>query len=231
MAGVARWGYAGDVGPEHWGGLEAAFSQCALGKNQSPIDLGHDTGQSETTVRFDYRPAPLEIVKTDYSIQLNCPSGGFLHIDSLAYALQQIHFHCPSEHTIRGRTCPMEAHLVHLGQGGEMAVVGIFLTEGPACPLLETLRDYAPGKAHAPTAHADVTVDASELLPASSSYYLYEGSLTTPPCTEGVRWVVLERPVAVSSNQIRQFVDLFGPTARPVQPLNGREVLRGGINR
>jgi len=231
MARTIRWGYAGNTGPDHWGALDAAFSQCALGRNQSPIDLGRMTSPSETTVRFDYRPAPLEIVKTDFSIQVNCPPGSFLHIDARVYELQQLHFHCPSEHTIHGQTYPMEAHLVHQHGDEGLAVVGVFLTEGPACPLLETLWDYAPEKAHTPKVHADVIVDAADLLPPSSSCYLYEGSLTTPTCTEGVRWIVLEEAITGASSQIQQFVDLFSHTARPVQPLNGREVLKGGINR
>lgn len=223
VAGPAahHWSYGGKEGPDHWGGV------CNTGKAQSPIDISTKAAKSEKlpALSFDYRPGPLHIIDTGHTIQVNVEKGSSLTVGKDRYQLVQFHFHKPSEEAVNGRHYAMVAHLVHRDSNGNLAVVAVLLKAGPDHALVDTLWRYTPHqKGHEETLHA-VTISPAQLLPIERSYFSYGGSLTTPPCTEGVRWFVLKTPTNIGLNQIVKFARLYPGNARPVQPLKGRQVL------
>jgi carbonic anhydrase len=216
-----HWSYAGPNGPTHWGEI------CAAGKSQSPIDI-HTASASHKNappLAFNYRPTPLRIIDNGHSIQVDVDPGSTLSAGGARLPLVQFHFHRPSEEAIDGRHSAMVVHLVHRDGEGNLAVVAVLLREGAANPLIATLWKNLPKRKGHEVSPPGVTIDPSELLPADRSYFSYVGSLTTPPCTEGVRWFVLKDPVTVSSSEIGTFTKLYPGNARPLQPVNGREVL------
>ena len=217
---AAHWSYAGAEGPEHWGDLSPDYAACKAGRMQSPIDIAVGaTGLSVATSGNDYayQASPLSILHNGHTVQLNYAPGSSMSVEGETYDLLQFHFHAPSEHTVDGKPYPMEAHFVHKDSHGGLAVIGV---------LIEAA--LAEAWAHLP-AHetpeqmiADVSVNASAILPSDGRYHHYKGSLTTPPCSEGVRWFVLTKAISMSAEQIKKFEDAAGPNARPVQPLNAR---------
>ena len=224
--GGAHWSYSGEDGPEHWGALDHAYSACAEGKNQSPIDL---TGFIEADLRpidFHYEAGGNQIVNNGHAIQVNFAPGSKIALDGHTFALKQVHFHAPSENHINGQSYPMEAHLVHADEAGNLAVVAVMFTEGSANPSLARAWSYMPGieggKQNLPSG-----VSAEGILPADRDYYRFNGSLTTPPCSEGVWWLVMKAPVTVSPDQLEKFVNVMRhPNNRPIQPPNARPVLK-----
>ena len=218
-----HWGYGGEHGPEEWGDMEADFSACKLGKEQSPIDIRNATKSTLPPLDFKYAKSSAEVVNNGHTIQVNLADGGVLTLDGVPYKLVQFHFHAPSEEKIGGKAYPMEAHLVHQSAEGKLAVVAVLLTEGRANAALNSVfRDLPQTEGAEKT--LDANFNAAELLPIARGYYTYVGSLTTPPCSEGVRWQVLKQPVEVSKAQIAAFRKLYSMNARPVQPLNDRKV-------
>jgi carbonic anhydrase len=218
----AHWGYQGEHAPEHWAEMDPGFETCALGHMQSPIDI-HDALPADLPkIGFEYHAGPAEDANNGHTIQVNLPDSGGIDIGGTHYALVQFHFHTPSEEKIDGEAYPMEMHLVHKDADGHLAVVAVMLKEGSENAALEEIFDALP-KAEGDK-HALEALDPAALLPAERGYYAYTGSLTTPPCSEGVRWQVLKRPIEVSESQIEAFRKLFPANARPVQPLNGRAV-------
>jgi carbonic anhydrase len=197
-----------------------------LGKTQSPIDIRDDiaTPTELPPIQFDYKAAPLRIINTGHSIQVNYAPGSSITIGGRRYELVQFHFHKPSEEKINGHAYPMVAHLVHKDQDGKLAVVAVLLAAGSANPLLKTLWDNIPKQQEAEATIEAITINAADLLPASRGYYTFTGSLTTPPCSEGVRWLVLKSPSSVSDGEVARFGEFYPMNARPVQALNGREV-------
>lgn len=222
--GAVRWGYAGDNGPAHWGDLSPAFAACKLGLAQSPIDLTGDAQTRPHDLAFRYAPAPLEIVDNGHTIQVDYPPGSTLVSGGREYALLQFHFHRLSEHTLDGQSTDMELHLVHQDADGNAAVVGVLLNAGQRNEALQPVWAHVPAAKGEKRRVAGAAIDAADLLPANLSYYSYVGSLTTPPCSEGVRWFVLSSPVEVSPEQLAQFAAFYPDNARPIQPLNGRPV-------
>lgn len=220
---VPHWGYGGEHGPQVWGDMEADFAACKLGKEQSPIDIRNPKKSALPALDFEYKKSSAEVVNNGHTIQVTPVDGGVLNLDGVPYKLVQFHFHAPSEEKINGKAYSMVAHLVHQSADGKLAVVAVLLTEGKnnaaLDPLFEAFPQTEGGKK---TLAADF--NAAELLPAARGYYRYVGSLTTPPCSEGVRWQVLKQPVEVSKTQIAAFRKLYNMNARPVQPLNGRKV-------
>jgi carbonic anhydrase len=193
---------------------------------QSPIDILVPASENLPDIQFDYAPSALTILNNGHTVQVNYDEGSGISIDGHEYALLQFHFHHPSEHTIAGVTYPLEMHLVHADADGNLAVVGLLIQEGTdANAGLESVF------ANLPTEHADAhavegaSVNAADVLPAESLYYTYPGSLTTPPCSEGVRWLVLTTSITLSVEQIETFSSVFELDARPVQPLNSRDVV------
>ena len=226
-----HWSYSGPEGPDHWGDLDPTFALCKNGKEQSPIDI-HEVHNSDLQpIHFAYRPVPMKIINNGHTIQINVKSGGGITIGGAKYQLVQFHFHKPSEEAINGKHFDMVAHLVHQDVGGKLAVVAVMLKSGKESPVLQLLWNNLPAddrKEHAP---GNVTVNVASLLPVDQKYYTFAGSLTTPPCSEGVTWYVLKSPVQVSAAQIAAFGKLFPMNARPIQPTNSRQILESGFKK
>ncbi len=220
-----HWGYVGDIGPARWGSLATAFGLCGRGQNQSPIDIAQTAASAPPGLVFDYKPTPLRLINNGHTIQFNCGRGSYLTIDGKKFELLQLHFHSPSEHRIAGSSFAMEAHLVHSGENGELLVVAALFKEGRPSDFIDALWNNLPANVNALSAPG-ISLNATDLLPANRRYYRYDGSLTTPPCSEGVHWLVLASPVEVSRGQVDRFRSLIGENARPVQPLHGRTVLQ-----
>jgi len=225
-AGAApHWGYEGEAAPAKWGELSADFKSCSLGTEQTPIDLRAAIKARPGPVIIGYQKMPLTILNNGHTIQVNTPPGSKLEINGTTYELLQFHFHHPSEHLLAGKAFDMELHFVHKAANGALAVVGVFMRPGAANASLAPIWAAMPGKETPAAAVAGVTVDPSGLLPKTRGYFRYMGSLTTPPCSEGLTWTVLRSPIQVSPEQIRQFASLFPLNARPVQMLNRRFLL------
>ena len=222
----AHWSYSGATGPAKWSTLEADFSTCANGKSQSPIDIRHEAVHDARlpAIQFAYQPVPLKIVDNGHTIQVDYAPGSFITIGDKRYELVQFHFHHPSEEKIEGQGFDMVAHLVHKDAAGKLAVVAVLFAPGAGNPLLDTLWSNAPREANHESSPGTARINAADLLPKDRSYYSLTGSLTTPPCTEGVSWFVLRHPRSLSSAQLEVFARRYPMNARPVQPLNGRDI-------
>ncbi len=218
------WSYEGEHGPGHWGDVKTDYAVCKTGKNQSPIDITGGVTADIPPIQFAYKAAPLRIINNGHSIQVNYPEGSFITVDGKPYQLVQFHFHHPSEEKIKGKSFDMVAHLVHKNAEGKLAVVAVLMQKGQANAFMKTLWEHMPKEEGKEEVSENVTIDLSELLPAQRGYYTYMGSLTTPPCTEGVLWIVLKTPVEISDAQIDRFAHYYKHNARPVQPLSGRVV-------
>jgi carbonic anhydrase len=218
-----HWSYGGEANPTQWGRLGHDFAVCETGKYQSPIDIDNAVVSSPSTIKFNYSSVPLVVVNNGHTIQVNYPEGSTVNINGNEYALLQFHFHTPSEHTEEGRASAMELHLVHRNDAGKLAVVGVMLEKGNANPAIDTIWGHIPGKEKTNEVKG-VKIDAAELLPKSTTYFSYSGSLTTPPCSEEVSWNVMREPIQVSEEQIAAFEAIYQVNARPVQPLNGRTI-------
>lgn len=221
-----HWGYSGAMGPDKWGSLEHEYSSCALGHAQSPIDISDGSVHRETlpSIAFTYQPSPLRIIDNGHTIQVNYAPGSFIDVGGRRYQLVQFHFHKPSEEQIDEKSYDMVAHLVHRDSDGRLAVVAVLLEKGRASPLIDSLWNHLPAEKNKEIAVDRATINVADLLPENHTYYTFTGSLTTPPCTEGVTWFVLQHPVSVSAAEIARFGAIYPMNARPVQPLNGREV-------
>ena len=220
-----NWGYGGDVGPAHWGSLDPAFATCAAGSAQSPIDLTGAQSVAQPPIEFDYAPRAAEIVNTGHTIQVNVAAGSGIIIDDIRYELLQFHFRRGSEHTVAGVRLPLELHLVHRSEDGALAVIGVLYHAGAANQALGPIWDLLPSEPNTATALPD-TVDLAELLPERRTTWRYPGSLTTPPCTEGVSWAVMTEPMSLSEAQIEAFRAIYDGNYRPVQPVNERLLFR-----
>ncbi len=218
------WSYEGATGPEHWGDLKPEYAPCKIGTSQSPIDIAGAVKADLPALQFAYRPGPLALVNNGHTIQINVPPGSFVTVGGKRYQLVQLHFHHPSEETVGGKGFAMVAHLVHKDTEGKLAVVAVLLTPGRANATIESAWGHLPAHEGIEQAFPGVTVDPSGLLPAERGYYTFAGSLTTPPCTEGVTWIVLKTATELSQAQVDAFARLFPHNARPTQPLNGRAV-------
>lgn len=218
-----HWSYKGHGGPAEWGELDKAFATCKLGKVQSPIDIRGAKAAELPAIKFDYKPTPLKMIDNGHTIQVNYAPGSSIDIGGTRYELLQFHFHKPSEEKINGKSHAMVAHLVHKGTDGTLAVVAVLLDKGGANHTIDTIWKNLPKEKEKETS-GNATIDATALLPASRSYYTFAGSLTTPPCSEGVRWFVLKTPVRIAESKITAFGKLYPMNARPTQPLNGRTI-------
>ncbi len=225
--GGVHWGYSGETGPAHWGSLAPEFKMCGEGKSQSPINITGAVKGDLPELKFNYDDSDLHLVNNGHTIKADYSSGSSISVGGDRYNLLQFHFHSMSENAIEGELFPLEAHLVHANAAGELAVVGVMFKEGEANPLLEKLWKYTPSKANS-TMSVSGSIKVTDLLPKSPAYYAFTGSLTTPPCTEGVRWMVLKQQVTASQEQIAKFRNYFDghDTNRPVQPLYGRTVYK-----
>ena len=219
-----EWSYEGSHGPSHWGDVKSDYALCKTGKNQSPINITSAVKADLPPIQFAYQPSQLRIINNGHSIQVNYAEGSFITVGGKQYQLVQFHFHHPSEEMIKGKQFDMVAHLVHKSADGNLAVNAVLIKMGKANAFIENLWAHLPKEEGMEEAPANVTDDASGLLPAEHGYYTYPGSLTTPPCTEGVTWYVLKAPIELSNAQINKFAHYYKHNARPVQPLDNRVV-------
>lgn len=214
--------YAGARGPARWGALSRRYAECSDGSAQSPIELANAVRTQLPNLRFDYRRGDVALLNTTHTVQVEETPGSQLFADGDAYPLLQFHVHEPSEHTVAGKRFDAELHFVHRDAEGHVAVVGVLVRRGRANPGLGRVFDAMPTTAGAAATLPDF--DLASLLPAGRRFTTYGGSLTTPPCNEGVRWYVLSSPVEASPEQLAEFRALFDANARPVQPRGGRTV-------
>ncbi len=217
-----HWSYEGEGGPEHW--AELGYPD-ASGSEQSPIDIPAGTLTHDADIVFKYDSSALNIVNNGHSIKIDYDIGSTIEVEDNTYKLLQFHFHSLSEHTIAGEHSDMEMHLVHQSDEGEYAVVGVMLDEGTEeNDAYAEMWSYLPAEAgEVGETIKGVTVNAVDLLPDVRTYYRYDGSFTTPPCTEGVNWFLMDTPVELSATQIDAFKEIYSNNYRPVQPLNDRE--------
>ncbi|RMF24467.1 MAG: carbonic anhydrase family protein [Cyanobacteria bacterium J083] len=219
------WSYGGADNPTQWGRLGDDFAACELGRDQSPIDINIDEAIKSTPakIEFNYSSVPLVVVNNGHTAQVNYQPGSSVKIDGEEYELLQFHFHTPSEHTVSEKASAMELHLVHRNSKGELAVIGVMMEEGLANPFIDKIWQHIPLEPRVNEVEK-MTFNAQDLLPKDISYVSYAGSLTTPPCSEGVKWHVLTEAIEVSPTQIANFQKLYQVNARPIQPLNGRTI-------
>ena len=216
-------GYEGDNGPEHWG---SNFPVCGTGKKQSPLNIVGPFEKSKDVLSVDYKEGPLKILNNGHTIQVNVEPGSTLTINKETFDLLQFHFHRPSEEQVDGKNAAMVAHFVHKSKDGKLAVIGVMLNEGKDNAAIKTLWANLPPKEGEEFVPQKVSFNPASMLPKELGFYNYEGSLTTPPCTEGVQFYILKKPVDLSKDQVSKFP--FKLNARPVQSLNGRKINAGG---
>lgn len=202
--------------PAEWGNLDQKYHLCKDGKRQSPIDITDTTYANLADIRFVYRSRPESIVNNGHSIQINMRHGSYIIVGGKRYDLKQFHFHAPSEHTINGKHSDMVAHFVHQAGDGRLAVIALVMTGCKYNPIIETLWRQMP-KTPGHKKSLSGRINVQKLIPSRRDYYNYSGSLTTPPCTEGVNWIVMKRPVEVSKDQVKTFTELFPKSDRPIQ--------------
>ena len=228
-----HWGYEGEEGPEHWASLSVEFATCDAGKEQSPIDLrdavpideaGIERHLGEAVLTVAQRTRVMDLVDNGHTVQITNDVPLSIELGETLYELAQFHVHSPSEHTIDGEYAQLEIHFVHKSAAGELAVVGILVDEGEYDPMwdpvIAAFPDEAGGKRHI----ENLDLDMNDLRPLPQHYYRYEGSLTTPPCSEGVQWIVMANKRHVSAKQMATVVALLHNNNRPVQALGDRKI-------
>ncbi len=219
-----HWSYSGDTGPEHWSHLSEKYATCDSGKQQSPINITNSNKADLPPLQFNYNSFPLAIINNGHTIDiLTDAAAGSLVIGTDSYKILDFHSHSPSEGAIDGKHADMVMHLVH-SLSNKIAVVAVYFNKGEANPLLATLWSVMPKEVGDVQHHKDIQIDIKQLLPEDSNYYTYDGSFTTPPCTEDVKWVVLKQHMTISTEQLEQYNTLYSNNFRPLQPLNGRKV-------
>ncbi len=224
-AQAAHWSYTGPAGPQTWGGLKPDFALCAKGQRQSPIDIQGGLSVELEPVQFNYKASRFGVVDNGHTVQANLAAGNFIEVGGRRFELKQFHFHRPSEERIDGRQFEMSLHLVHKDEQGRLAVVALLMDRGAPHPAVQKVWNSLPLEKQEEL-QARSPLELAELLPSDHSYYTYMGSLTTPPCSEGVQWIVMRQPVSVSSAQIELFARLYPMNARPLQQVAGRRILQ-----
>lgn len=220
-----HWGYEGPEAPHNWGKLSPDYALCDTGKNQSPVDIKGSIVSAETPLKIAYRIGTQSIENNGHTIQIVVKDYGHIELDGEAFTLQQFHFHAPSENQINDVTYPFEAHFVHQNAQNELLVLSVMFIEGNENTELNKVWTSIPEKIE--SVRLTTGLDIEKLLPKNLAYYRFSGSLTTPPCTEGVRWIVLKEPMSVSKAQIEAFKHaIHHDNNRPVQPLNGRVIIQ-----
>jgi carbonic anhydrase len=224
-AGI-QWDYEGMGGPENWSKLDPRNIACATGQRQSPIDIRDGIKVDVEPIKFNYRPSTFRIVDNGHTVQVVVADSS-ISLTGKSYELVELHFHRPSEEKVNGQRFDMVAHLVHKADDGQLAIVAVLLEGGNENPFIQTLWNNLPLEKHLTVSPPGPVINPANLLPASPNYYAYMGSRTIPPCTEGVLWLVMKQPVAVSQDQINIFSRLYRNNARPIQPTAGRLIKEG----
>jgi carbonic anhydrase len=218
-----HWSYEGESGPANWSKINVDWAKCGTGNRQSPIDLRDGMKVDLEQIVFDYKPTAFSVVDNGHTIQVNVTSGNYITIMNRTYELLQFHFHRPSEERINGKGFEMVVHLVHRDAEGKLAVVAVLLERGKTQSVIQTVWNNLPLEKN-DTVNPSVVLDVNELLPARRDYFTYMGSLTTPPCSEGVLWLVMKEPMQASPGQMALFSRLYPYNARPIQASSGRVV-------
>ncbi|MDR2187631.1 MAG: carbonic anhydrase family protein [Azonexus sp.] len=221
-----EWSYEGAGGPENWARLDPQNALCGSGQRQSPIDIRDGIKVDVEPIRFNYQPSGFRIIDSGHALEVFLGANSFT-LTGKTYALEQIRFHHPAEEVIAGRRYEMSAHLWHRADDGQRVVIAVLLERGAENTFIQTLWNYLPLEKHLGVEPPGITVQPDALLPVSRSYYAYMGSLTTPPCSEGVLWLVMKQPVAISAEQIDIFARLYQNNARPLQATAGRLIKEG----
>ncbi len=221
----SHWGYSGHEGPESWAKLSADNFACS-GKNQSPINLTGFVESGLSPIEFDYKQGGNEILNNGHTVQVNYEAGSSIKVDGQTFNLLQFHFHAPSENHIDGKSYPMEAHLVHADKDGNLAVVAVMFDKGEANKGLQQAWAEMPGHTGDKN-QLSKAVSVDDILPENRDFYRFNGSLTTPPCSEGVRWLVMKEAMSASGQQIDAFANILQePNNRPIQAVNARVILK-----
>ncbi len=223
--GGASWTYDGDTGPAHWGDVSGDYSVCKTGESQSPIDLNGGIPAATLPIEFDYGVTPLRLENNGHTVVAHYAPGSGITVEGQRFELLQFHFHAPSEHMINGRPAVMEVHFVHKNRQGQLAVVGVLVEQGAENMALAEIWNHLPSQAGPAQDFDGVLINGRDLLPGKRAYYRYMGSLTTPPCSEGVNWFFMVTPIQASLEQVLQFAAPIGSNNRPIQSGNGRLVL------
>ncbi|QAU33759.1 carbonic anhydrase family protein [Janthinobacterium sp. 17J80-10] len=217
------WHYDGEGGPAHWGRMNPAWATCASGARQSPIDIRDGIRVDLDPVQFDYRPTRFQVLDNGHTVQVNLSTGNTITVTGRSYELTQFHFHLPSEERINGKGFPMVLHLVHKDAAGRHAVVALLVEDGEPHEVVQQVWNNLPLEKREPVLAA-APLDLDKLMPSRREYYTYMGSMTTPPCSEGVLWIVMKEPIRLSSQQIAIFARLYPMNARPIQEAAGRMI-------
>ena len=218
---AVHWSYEGEAGPENWGKLSPVNAKCDLGERQSPIDIRDGIRVELDPLSFDYKASQFSVIDNGHTIQVNMGAGNYINVSGRSYGLVQFHFHKPSEERINGRGSEMVVHLVHRDGTGKLAVVALLIERGKANALIQSVWNNLPLEKNE-SVNALSNIDLSQLIPKGRDYYTYMGSLTTPPCTEGVLWLVMKETIEMSPEQIFIFSRLYPMNARPIQKQAGR---------
>jgi carbonic anhydrase len=227
---TAHWSYDGDTGPEHWGELDPANSACVKGSEQSPTNIEFSQVKADKKlegIQIQYEPTTFSLVNNGHTVQANATTeSNSIVVEGNEYKLAQFHFHTPSEHQFNGQNYDMELHLVHKDANGKLAVLGVMIQEGRENEKLASVWDVLPKEVTEKDISVKEPIDLQALLPQDQTSFHYNGSLTTPPCTEDVKWVIFELPIEMSKAQIQAFQEIFPDNHRPVQSLKEREIIR-----
>lgn len=223
----AHWEYEGDNGPQYWGSIKEEFKMCSQGKMQTPINIIPTDNINLKPLKFNYNTSASDLINNGHTVQINIVNGSSVKIDNIKYELKQFHFHTPSENNINGKSYPLESHFVHASKDGRLAVVAIMFEEGEENPILKKIwSKFSIIKKNIKIPIELTSNDIENIMPTNKAYYKFMGSLTTPPCSENVKWNVFKVPVKISKKQIQQFFNIFGHTNnRPIQPTDNRKIL------
>lgn len=222
---ITRWTYDGDTGPAHWGQLGGANVVCATGLRQSPVDIAGQIKAQTAKIKLNYNSVTASIQNTGKAIRIMPANAGSILLDGHAYNLKYIEFHSPSEHAVNGHRATLESQFVHEDAKGNKVVVAVLYDVGVADPMLASLWTFLPTDPGQPVPLPDLLINAQDLLPSTDDFYAYSGSLTTPPCTEGVTWMVYSSPLSVSAEQADAFARVIGANARPLQDRHERDFM------
>ncbi len=222
--GAAKWGYEGDVSAENWGTLAPEYETCSTGKFQSPIDITVDVEADVQDLDITFGESSYKITDTGHALKASFGEGNSFLTEGKKYKLLQLHFHTPSEYIIGGKQSPMVVHLVHQNEDGALGVIGVMIEEGASNPAIGALWSNIPAKA-GDAVQVDEALDLAALLPEDKSFYRFMGSLTTPPCSEGVNWFFMQKPITASKEQIAAHVAKWKNNARPLQEKGHRLII------